>query len=228
MITKYTLLLFLSVSISSCQSGFFAKKTVNEPTDAPVSVNKPTPEEDLKSKPMAPMSSEAIFDRLVAKTEDGQVKKDLLAYKAEGNIAKKVDMKGTTPDDLINTAREYLGTPHKMGGTSKRGIDCSGLLHVVFSKYNIDLPHNSHEISRFGKMVANKKRFTKRRFGVFYTHLQNPSFHYPFGHLRRRQQIYPCLCPKRGHLVGYQRSLLLVEALHFCQKAVLILAISTK
>ena len=35
-------------------------------------------------------------------------------------------------DQLITTARSYLGTPYKYGGQSVDGFDCSGLIRTVF------------------------------------------------------------------------------------------------
>ena len=40
-----------------------------------------------------------------------------------------------TPDDnifLYNEGAKWLGTPHRMGGSTKRGVDCSGFVAIVF------------------------------------------------------------------------------------------------
>ena len=53
----------------------------------------------------------------------------------------------------ISTARSYTGTPYRYGGTSKRGMDCSGLLCVSYRSAGLTLPRTSAEQSKFGKPV---------------------------------------------------------------------------
>ena len=67
---------------------------------------------------------------------------------------KAIDTLTATPDEIIKTARQYLGVPHCMGGTTMKCIDCSGLLVAVFASYGIQLPHNSEEQARDGKVIT--------------------------------------------------------------------------
>ena len=55
----------------------------------------------------------------------------------------------------------YLGTPYQFGGSSYKGIDCSGLVKRVYQRVGIDLPRNTHEQLKKGKRV----HFTELRFG---------------------------------------------------------------
>jgi cell wall-associated NlpC family hydrolase len=45
----------------------------------------------------------------------------------------------------------YLGTPYQWGGTSRRGIDCSGLVMRVYEGVGIYLPRTTKEQRRIGK-----------------------------------------------------------------------------
>ena len=58
---------------------------------------------------------------------------------------------------VIETARSYTGTPYRWGGTSRVGMDCSGLLCTSFQSINVTLPRTSDEQSRFGKEVRVKE-----------------------------------------------------------------------
>lgn len=45
---------------------------------------------------------------------------------------------------LISEANKWLGTPYRYGGTSRKGVDCSGFVLQVYSKaLDIKLPRNS-------------------------------------------------------------------------------------
>ena len=56
-------------------------------------------------------------------------------------------------NSVVQTARSYTGTPYKWGGTSRSGMDCSGLLINSFRSINYDIPRTSAEQSKIGKKV---------------------------------------------------------------------------
>ena len=60
----------------------------------------------------------------------------------------------TKIETVIGTARSYIGTPYRYGGTTRSGMDCSGLLVVSFRSAGIQIPRTSKEQSRYGKKVG--------------------------------------------------------------------------
>jgi cell wall-associated NlpC family hydrolase len=57
----------------------------------------------------------------------------------------------------ISTARTFLGTKHVTGGTSKTGIDCSGLSSTAYSAVGIKIPRSSVEQAKFGKPIKKEE-----------------------------------------------------------------------
>lgn len=57
------------------------------------------------------------------------------------------------PDELVNTARRFLGTPYSWGGIDEFGFDCSGFTNRVYALNGYDLPRTSREQFRVGVLV---------------------------------------------------------------------------
>ena len=73
----------------------------------------------------------------------------------KNTVAEKLlDTHKTSAEDIIGTAQEYLGVPHCMGGTTRKCMDCSGLLVTVFAEHNIKLPHNAQDQSAYGLKIT--------------------------------------------------------------------------
>ncbi|MCL6518569.1 MAG: C40 family peptidase [Armatimonadetes bacterium] len=58
--------------------------------------------------------------------------------------------------NLISRAFSYVGGRYKWGGTSRDGIDCSGLTRMLYLKEGIDLPHNAKMQFKLGKPVKKE------------------------------------------------------------------------
>ena len=65
----------------------------------------------------------------------------------ESEITMEEEVSLEKADDIIETALEFTGVKYKYGGTTKRGMDCSGLLYVSFSSHDVDIPRVSHMIA---------------------------------------------------------------------------------
>jgi cell wall-associated NlpC family hydrolase len=65
---------------------------------------------------------------------------------------------GATADGLavVAEARKYLGVPYLWGGTDpQQGLDCSGLVQLVYKQFGVDLPRVSYQQATAGRPVAS-------------------------------------------------------------------------
>ncbi len=67
-----------------------------------------------------------------------------------------------TPDQsilgksLVETAKQYIGTPYVYGGMSPKGFDCSGFVKYVYSLYGVNLDRVAHDQASNGTWVARE------------------------------------------------------------------------
>jgi len=113
-------------------------------------------------------SSQSVFSkrgdtyksaREIAEEKRLERKARRLARKGKGsknNIASRRRRSKDVDKDIkkvISTARSFTGTPYRWGGTTRVGMDCSGLLCTSFQSIDVKLPRTSQEQSNFGNDV---------------------------------------------------------------------------
>lgn len=65
--------------------------------------------------------------------------------------------KVSTADKVVANAIPFKGTKYKFGGTTKKGMDCSGIVYVAYKKENIQLPRVSRDMAKQGKKISLKE-----------------------------------------------------------------------
>jgi cell wall-associated NlpC family hydrolase len=81
----------------------------------------------------------------------------LIIFLASCASHRKMVVRKEKVDKVVKTARSYLGTPYKYGGTTRAGMDCSGLLINAFRAIEQPLPRTSEDQSKVGEEVKMKE-----------------------------------------------------------------------
>lgn len=56
--------------------------------------------------------------------------------------------------NITSFAKEFEGTKYKYGGTTREGMDCSGLVYTSFLEEDIELPRRSRDMSLLGDRLS--------------------------------------------------------------------------
>jgi LysM repeat protein len=85
-----------------------------------------------------------------------------------------LEMAYSTSSELEQVAFNYLSTPYRFGGSSRKGIDCSAFVQKVFREVDVDLPRSAREQFRFGDKVE-REDLQKGDLIFFRTYAKFPS-----------------------------------------------------
>jgi len=64
--------------------------------------------------------------------------------------------KYTNADKIITYAEKFEGVKYKYGGTTRKGMDCSGLIQTAYKSESIQLPRTTRDLVKTGTWVPLK------------------------------------------------------------------------
>ncbi len=73
--------------------------------------------------------------------------------------------KNPTGEDIVSTAKLFMGIPYLWGGTSVKGMDCSGFTKTVYFLNGIVLSRDASQQVNTGILVDTKSGFENLHFG---------------------------------------------------------------
>lgn len=64
----------------------------------------------------------------------------------------------TNYEKFLMTVVNYLGTPYKYGGTTRKGIDCSAFTQLIYKEsFNIEIPRSTLQQIKIGNPVSREE-----------------------------------------------------------------------
>jgi len=80
---------------------------------------------------------------LIAITENTHIKLPFGTYSTQESLFE------ISLTDPLHTAQEFLGVPYLWGGRSESGIDCSGLIQLVYLLHGVNIPRDASQQELF-------------------------------------------------------------------------------
>ncbi|MGD9345885.1 MAG: NlpC/P60 family protein [Candidatus Aminicenantes bacterium] len=118
---------------------------------------------DYATKELARQRAEGLVS-------DGVIEEYYVVSPEEYSAAKRI-VKGEAylRDELVSTARSFIGIPYSWGGTApEQGFDCSGLTMAVYELNGLKLPRSSRDQFAVGRPIS-RNQLTKGDLVFFAT-----------------------------------------------------------
>ncbi len=148
-----------------------------------------TPKPAQDAAPAEQAKDQALLDPEEEEEGDGGIASETAWAEIERRKKESVEVLGNwnnpeEPKLLVRVAMGFLGAPYRLGGSSVKGLDCSGFVKKIYQFFNIDLPRTAFEQSHLGLRVARDELIegdllffnTRRKLGHVGIYIGNNEF----------------------------------------------------
>ena len=111
----------------------------------------------VTTPPTGPVEPYEVVDIAILDTATAPTQSDHPILPPEVTTPLPTDLPTTAILTVLQVAKSYMGTPYQYGGTSKTGIDCSGLVFSSFLSIEMTLPRTSRALAEAGEPIKPKK-----------------------------------------------------------------------
>ncbi|WP_407482442.1 C40 family peptidase [Elizabethkingia meningoseptica] len=155
-VSLYLIAIIGALSLQSCVSNYVVSSPIEYKTDAKLaklSANKlAAAKKEIKENTGEPVAT-------FASLEKSSMDEALRAASKRGN----------TIDNILKQAYTYLGTPYRLGGTTRSGIDCSAFVLSVYEEATgVELPRVAASQAHEGQAV--EKENLQKGDLIFFAH----------------------------------------------------------
>lgn len=127
-----------------------SQKVAPEVQAAVVKVTEEKPSKKPATKPVAKPATKVVASK-TAKS-----KKSLIRQTEDTDLVPDTSGDSYLALQMINNAMTFIGTRYLGGGTTIKGMDCSGMVTAVFDIFDLKLPRSSAEMAKVGVKVAKE------------------------------------------------------------------------
>jgi cell wall-associated NlpC family hydrolase len=99
---------------------------------------------------------------------------------ADVRLSDKATPAAYSPDELLATARQFLGVRYLWGGTSGWGLDCSGLVHLTYRTHGKLVPRDASDQAAWESLEPVKLHDVQPGDLYFFARPDEPVYHVGF------------------------------------------------
>ena len=94
---------------------------------------------------------------------DGRIA--LVKHTEAKGFSKWITSMNVTTDDLVATSKTLMGVPYLWGGTSTKGVDCSGFTKTIYFLNGMVIPRDASQQVHTGKQIDETQNFENLKKG---------------------------------------------------------------